>query len=217
MTHHLILPPQDALIRIGSADPLPYYYKPVVGRLYQHRINVGLRHLPDHCGELLDIGYGSGILLPTLAARCTSLTGIDIHPHSTAVAERLRKIGVTAKLISADARKLPYPNASFDVIVAFSFMEHVAPIEPFITEMLRVLKPQGRIVLGMPMVNKAFNALFPLIGYFNIEDQHITSPSDVRKELRRQHLSFIEDGIPAIGPSWTRIYTIFEIRKADTV
>lgn len=47
---------------------------------------------------MLEVGYGSGIFMPTLAARCDELHGIDIHARNQQVAERVRWHGVRASL-----------------------------------------------------------------------------------------------------------------------
>jgi SAM-dependent methyltransferase len=209
----LRLPPKDALVRIGNSDPLPYYYKPVIGRIYIERLNMGLRRLPAHCESILEVGYGSGLLMPTLSARAKEVVGIDIHKVDAQVQACLDRLGVRPRLVSGDARNLPFEDSRFDAVIALSFMEHVKPVERFIDEMWRVLKPGGKMVIGMPMVNKAFNMLFPLIGYFQIDDQHITSPGDVRAELRRRNWSWNEEGMPSWAPSFLRAYTIFEVAK----
>ena len=79
--------------------------------------------------------------------------------------------------------------------------------------MRRVVKPGGVIIVGMPMVNKGFNFLFHFLNYHNIEDQHITSPGEVRQALRAMNISFQESGIPAWGLRALRIYNVFVFSK----
>ncbi len=212
------LPPEGSLVRIDSDDPLPHYYKGWgIGWLYCERIRKGLALLPDHVSAILDIGYGSGVVLPSLAERCTDLYGIDLHPRRQEVVDLLARLNVRPQLISANAKTLPFPEARFDAIVSFSFMEHVKPVGAFLDEMWRVLKPGGKIILGMPMVNKWFNALFPMIGVNNIEQHHITSPSEVQEEIRWRGWACNDSGMPDLLPTPLRIYTIFEITKGVPV
>lgn len=213
MNKSFILPPPGSLQPTNASDPLRFYYLPLIGALYKARLDVGLRLLPERCDSLLEIGYGSGILMPSLSTRCDHLFGVDIHPRYEEVGKALLRLGVNATLISHDARQLPFPDGRFNVIVAFSFLEHVKPLNPFLNEMWRVLRPGGHILLGMPMVNKWFNALFPLIGCNNIEDLHITSPNDVREEISRMKIAFTENGMPHVFPKLLRFYTTFSIVK----
>ena len=47
-------------------DPLPYYYNRWVGWLYRHRLQMGLDLLPAGGRRVLEVGVGSGVLVPTL-------------------------------------------------------------------------------------------------------------------------------------------------------
>jgi len=215
MTKPFILPPPGSLAPADNSDPLPFYYRPLIGALYKARLDVGLQMLPERCDSLLEIGYGSGILMPSLAARCNHLFGVDIHSKNLEVGQALQRLGITPTLLSHDARQLPFSDGRFDVIVAFSFLEHVKPLEPFLKEMWRVLRTPGHLILGMPMVNKLFNRLFPLIGFSGIEDHHISSPPDLVHSLKILRWEWTERGMPAFLPSALRFYRVFHINKRD--
>ena len=111
--------------------------------------------------KVLDVGCGSGVLLNEATKRLTTgkATGIDIWaPHTgggnyallmkNAVAE-----GVADRIEfkQADVRKLPFGDASFDVIVSSGALHHIgrdrSDHEQAINEMLRVLRPGGTIAL----------------------------------------------------------------------
>jgi len=64
----------------------------------------------------------------------------------------LEAAGVTVEthlMTGADAG-LPCPDASFDVLVSFNSFEHLYPFRGYLEDMLRVLKPGGQIVGGIP-------------------------------------------------------------------
>ena len=61
------LPEQGVLQANGPDDPLPYYYKPVIGKIYCERIKMALDLLTPPYGAILEMGHGSGILLPSLS------------------------------------------------------------------------------------------------------------------------------------------------------
>jgi hypothetical protein len=81
------LPPRGTLTPNDDVDPLPYYYNPWVGWLYRHRLQMGLDLLPAGGRRILEIGVGSGILVPTLTKHYPEYTGTDLTlaaPNSAA-------------------------------------------------------------------------------------------------------------------------------------
>ena len=76
----LALPPQGALVPNDEHDPLPYYYRPLTGWLYRKRLTMALSLLPAGTSKqhVLEVGVGSGILIPTLSAAFDSYTGTDL-------------------------------------------------------------------------------------------------------------------------------------------
>jgi len=99
--------------------------------------------------RVLDVGCGTGIVAVS-AARCgAKVSGLDLSP---ALLERARSNADTAAVavdfVEGDAEKLPYPDASFDVVL--SQFGHMFAPRPAIAvqEMLRVLKAGGRIAFS---------------------------------------------------------------------
>ena len=111
--------------------------------------------------KVLDVGCGSGLLLNGAAMRLSSgkATGIDIwSPHSGGgnlelLWKNARAEGVADKIEfrEADARKMPFEDAAFDVVVSSGALHHIShnfeDHERAVREMVRVLKPGGRIVI----------------------------------------------------------------------
>jgi SAM-dependent methyltransferase len=178
----LKLPPPGALRPNNAVDPLPYYYKPLVGRVFAARLNTGLRLLNGHFPRLLEIGYGSGLLMPTLAATCDELYGVDLERESPGLRARLAGLGVTpAALVQADVQALPFADQYFDAVVAFSIFEHVRPeqLAPALADCARVLRPGGQLLIGCPAVHKLMNAAFAAIGFADIDNHHFSAIADV--------------------------------------
>ena len=111
--------------------------------------------------KVLDVGCGSGILLNGAAMRLTTgrATGIDIWaPHSgggnlALLWKNARTEGVADKIEfkEADARKMPFEDASFDVVMSSGALHHIShnfeDHEQAVREIVRVLKPGGQIVI----------------------------------------------------------------------
>ena len=104
--------------------------------------------------KILDVGSARGLLAIGAAKRLKSgkVTGLDVSNSAEATKENAKLEGVADKvrIESGDARKLVYPDANFDVVVS-SLAIHNLPDkedrEQAVREMLRVLKPGGRLLI----------------------------------------------------------------------
>ena len=96
-------------------------------------------------GVLLDIGVGSGQLIPPLLEKGWTVHGVDPAPAMLEHA-RKRAPGAAARLIHGRAEELPYEDASFDVVVALAVLEYT-DMERSMPELARVLRYGGRAVL----------------------------------------------------------------------
>src|SRR5947207_15012596 len=95
----LLVPAREHIRQVDESDPLPWYYRPLTGRLYRRRLQMALDLLgPGPYGRVLEAGYGSGILLPTLRTRTSQLFGMDLHRQASVVARMLRRQGSGAGL-----------------------------------------------------------------------------------------------------------------------
>lgn len=170
----------SGLPKTGATDPIEFYRRPLVGRLFRERINMGLRLLPSRRFERgLEIGYGAGAVLLTLAGGVKELHGIDLDADPETVRPLLAARGHSAELIRANVYELPYASSFFDLAVCFSVFEHLHEYAKGLVEVRRVLAPGGLFLLGMPAVNRAMEVGFRAIGFKGIEDHHVTRPSDV--------------------------------------
>jgi SAM-dependent methyltransferase len=166
-------------------DPLRYYYKPVIGRLYVKRLQDGLSMLTPPYERMLDFGYGSGLLFNTLAEIGNELHGIDILSDANTLTGILNEQNIRAILKQEDILKAGYPDNYFDLITAFSVFEHIREFDPILKEMQRILKPGGQLLIGMPSVNRVMPWLFKAIGFNNIDDHHITNHRSVLKSAQK--------------------------------
>jgi SAM-dependent methyltransferase len=178
----LQLPPAGTLTPIDDVDPLRFYYKPLIGRIFRARIDVGLSLLEGRYRRVLEIGYGSGLLIPTLSSISAEVHGVDIEPEPAGLRARLEGLGTPVRdLKQSDVQQLPYPDAYFDAVIAFSIFEHLKPAElaPAMRQVARVLEPRGTFLIGCPAVHRAMNAAFAAIGFSGIDQHHFSSIVDV--------------------------------------
>ena len=93
--------------------------------------------------RLLDICCGPGMLAEAAAKRGAKAVGLDF-PGVVALS---RKLVPAAEFQSGDALELPFPDGSFDAVVCGYGIMHVPDPERGMQEMLRVLRPRGRVAI----------------------------------------------------------------------
>ena len=100
-------------------------------------------------GRVLDVGCGTGNLLPLLEApgyRMQEYVGVDLSPEMLRVA-RSKPCRVPATWIAADAARVPLRDSSFDIAVSASVLHYWADVDAALAEIRRVLRPGGRLLL----------------------------------------------------------------------
>lgn len=103
----------------------------------------------DLSGRVLDLGAGTGSLFPHVAERAArgeelSLSAIEPDPHMRRrAAARASEFGLEIDLRDARAESLPFPDDSFDAVVASVVFCTIGDPEAAIAEVARVLKPGG--------------------------------------------------------------------------
>ena len=145
-----LLPP-ELLVKTGPVDEALWNYSPWLGFLQRRRFHLALRLIKNRCfNNLLEVGYGSGIFMPTLARHCKNLSGVDIHGSVEVIRQTLEKSGFRADLRQSSATALPFEDNTFDGIVAISALEFVEPAEEMATELARVCQPDGSLIVVSP-------------------------------------------------------------------
>jgi ubiquinone/menaquinone biosynthesis C-methylase UbiE len=98
-------------------------------------------------GEVLEVGIGTGRNLGRYPPG-VALTGVDLSPAMLAVArDRAAALGVDVRLVEGDAQALDLPDAAFDTVVATLALCAVPDDRRAVAELVRVLRPGGRLLL----------------------------------------------------------------------
>jgi SAM-dependent methyltransferase len=97
-------------------------------------------------GRVLENGCGVGVYARQLSLRgAGEVVGLEFE------LERLQQAHATVpQVVNAAGEHLPFPNNSFDLVLSHEVLEHVADDAAALREMVRVLRPGGRIVLFVP-------------------------------------------------------------------
>lgn len=99
--------------------------------------------------RVLDVASGEGYGTYLLSRTARSAEGLDVSETAIAhAATRYRAENLAYRVGECSA--LPVPDASIDVVVSFETLEHVAEQDRFLSEVRRVLRPSGLLVMSSP-------------------------------------------------------------------
>jgi SAM-dependent methyltransferase len=100
--------------------------------------------------SVLDFGCGSGYGTARIAKFAARAVGVDIAEDAVAFARaRYQRENLEFRLMAAGA-DLPFEDATFDVVLSFQVIEHVADVEGYLREIHRVLRPGGTFAVITP-------------------------------------------------------------------
>jgi len=121
-----------------------------VARLFADLDRVGV---PVRPGRALDFGCGAGRLTQALAERFEEVDGVDIAPSMLALAERYNRCGPRCRYhLSAGGDLALFGDATFNLACSLLVLQHVENqyARGYLAELLRVLRPGGVLVVGLP-------------------------------------------------------------------
>lgn len=97
----------------------------------------------------LDVGCGNGFTaLHPAATYGFDVTGIDVDPEQVRLAREAAGNRVDVRFQVADAARLPFDAATFDIVATNKTTHHIPGWQSAVAEMLRVLKPGGFFIYG---------------------------------------------------------------------
>jgi ubiquinone/menaquinone biosynthesis C-methylase UbiE len=103
--------------------------------------------LAEVSGEVLEIGFGSGLNLPHYPVSLSQLTTIDPNSGMRRYAEpRIAQSPITVERYELSGESLPMVDACFDTVVSTWTLCSIKDVEQALAEVHRVLKPGGRFV-----------------------------------------------------------------------
>jgi len=99
-------------------------------------------------GRVLEVGAGTGANVDLYPAAVAELVLAEPDgPMASRLARRVAASGRPARLVPARAERLPFPDASFDAVVATLVLCTVDDLDRTLAEVRRVLVPGGRLVV----------------------------------------------------------------------
>jgi ubiquinone/menaquinone biosynthesis C-methylase UbiE len=159
-----------------------------------------LELVPPPGSATLELGCGEGRVCRDLAARGHRVTGLDASPTLLAAA---READPEGGYVLADAAAAPFPDASFDVVVAYNSLMDVEDMPGAVREAARLLVPGGRFCI-------AVTHPFADAGSWDDEDVFVIEGSYFGR--RRYEGTFERDGLTMTFRGW--VYALGDYFRA---
>jgi ubiquinone/menaquinone biosynthesis C-methylase UbiE len=103
--------------------------------------------LADATGDILEIGFGTGLNLPHYPAEVRKITTVDPNPGMHRRAQRrIAKSGIAVDQRMLTSEQLPFPDDRFDCIVSTWTLCSIDDVTGALAELYRVLRPGGRFL-----------------------------------------------------------------------
>ena len=139
-----------------AAFPAYSHRNPIISWLFWQRLHKVIDYIqrPAHYRQVLDFGCGSGVMLPFLAQISLEViaTDVDLLP----LEEVQKHIPLASNVKVKDTSKsriVDLPPNSFDLIIALDVLEHVKDLPRTLSELLVLLKADGRLIVSGPTEN----------------------------------------------------------------
>jgi len=166
--------------------------------------------------QVLDVACGTGNLAIPAARTGASVTGVDIAANSVEQARQNAKAeGLNAQFDEGDAEALPYPDASFDVVVTMFGAMFAPRPELVASELKRVCRPGGVIAMANWTPNGFIGQMF------KITSQHVPPPPGMPppvlwgvEEKVRERFS---EGISKLETRLQKVTWVFPFSPAEVV
>ena len=132
----------------------------VTARMYDERYaeeqvakyHAALKHLDIH-GNVLDVGCGTGLFFSYIADEAETVVGVDISPKLLLQAKEHTRAFRNVHLVHADADHLPFRDACFDAVFAFTVLQNMPnPLETLLEIERNAKRSTPIVVTGLKKV-----------------------------------------------------------------
>ncbi len=150
-------------------------------------------------GKILDIGCGDGVFLDVARKYGWEPYGVEINGDAAARANEAGMNVHTGDLISAK-----YESNQFDLIRMWSVLEHTPNPKEVLSEICRILKPSGVLILQVPNIrSKAFELFGPYWTGLDLP-RHLVhfSPDTLNRSLESVGFDVEKISFSSVGTSW---------------
>jgi SAM-dependent methyltransferase len=179
-------------------DPFILNKNPRLRQLYGRLFASFLGSTP--CNRLLDIGCGTGIYFDALALQAHRIAALDLSEEMVREAAGYCKANgldrIHPQVASAD--RLPFPDQSFDAVVAMDLLHHVPDMDRVLAEVQRVLRDDGVFFVFEPNICNPLTFLAQAIPREERLALGRNRPATLRRLLERRFVTARWEGVSAM-------------------
>jgi ubiquinone/menaquinone biosynthesis C-methylase UbiE len=200
---------------------LPFYRKLTKQR--SEKLANALLPMLTNKGKILDFGCGNGYLAETLLNGISGIEviGVDVIKDQNLDERILKNTRFSFQIINAN-EPLPYLAESFDISIACASMHHTKNPEWYLTELKRITKKNGHIILVEEMYLNALDKIYISAQdwFFNKMKKGVPVPLQFRslknymEEFKKNNLEIVSNGAVRPGFPFMHHY-IFKLRKTE--
>lgn len=146
--------------------------------------------------RVLEIGFGNGKLLDQLLAQVARVDGIDISQDMVAAARELQSEAIASGKLTiqpGSTTAIPFGDDTFDAVCTANTLYFWKDVPTDLAEIKRVLKPGGRLVLGIRSREKMSQFPFTAYGFTMYEASEVTKLLEANGFVNADHLRVDED------------------------
>lgn len=179
-------------------------------RMYQDILDGLERYCTAKSRKILDVACGTGEFLKEAKMRSMDIYGIDISDYAIQDAKK----HIQGKFFVGSGEKLPFENNEFDLVTCIGSLEHFDSQERGISEMARVVKKNGVVLIHVP------NLMF--LGHIYMTYKYGVMPSEGKQSFSEVFYTYggwkkllEENGLKVIG--CTVVNDMSETEKVNIV
>lgn len=133
-----------------------------------------LREVPSEARLILDVGCGGGWVAKSLLPLNRTVVSFDIALNNC-VKALTRHPSPRHFAVNGDVLALPFKQNTFDVIISAEVIEHVVDTNAYIDNLLRVVKPGGKVIISTPYNESIQHSLCIHCNHMTPHNAHIHS------------------------------------------
>jgi ubiquinone/menaquinone biosynthesis C-methylase UbiE len=187
-----------------------WFLTPVGKKVFELELSLLLDTIKPLSGvSMLEVGIGTGLFAMEFRNRGVNVEGID---PSSKMLEIAKKRGFKVQYGVGEA--IPYPDSTFDVVFAMTSMEFSKTRDLFVREMVRVAKPNGRVIVSVLNLWSFYGISRRFRGFFKksfFKDAHFYTYGELKNLLLRYLSDVSVSSSVFINPSPPKII----LAKAD--
>jgi ubiquinone/menaquinone biosynthesis C-methylase UbiE len=197
----------------SAASPTTQTYYDRFSRTYEDHRHHGYHRMIDELEltlirrygagkDVFEAGCGTGLLLKNAAVSARTAVGLDL---SRGMLGQARDRGL--KVVQGSVTNVPLPSESFDLVYSMKVLAHIPPIQAALTELSRLVRPGGHLLLEFYNPWSLRYLAKRLGGPARIADGTTDHDVFTRYDTLEQARSYLPPGVNVVGVRGVRVVT----------